>query len=285
MWNIIKQFIAITLISVFSASPVVFANSDHQMLLRSGLRLDFDGVDEAGKSGDNPTGNTNTVGSLACWVTFDDTLASNKINIFFGMGGDATDQATNFGQLSFGRRFATGIDNKLEILQRVDASAQVNRVYGNTTLSAGTYFLSVTSSGTAWKLYVNGAEESLTVVAGANNGNWFGDIGTVWTRHYAVGNSWRDGAWGTSWVNGKIDNCFTTSNELTSSQMLSLYNTGRPIHPCAIITCSNVNVFYKLGEDANGTVTTMHAAIGNPSTDNFTMENMENADIVTTSYY
>ena len=250
-------------------------------------RLDFDGVDEAGKSGDDPTGNTDTSGTLCAWVTFDDTLAANNFNIIFSAGGDDTDQATNFGQFSFGRRFAAGIDNKLEILTRVDGSATVNRVRGGTTLSAGTYFLAITSNGTTWNLYVNGVAETLTTVAGSNTGDWFGDIGTVGTRHYSVGNSWRDGAWGTGWLNGKIDEVyFYSSLILTQAQLTSLYNGGKPVTPRILeIDIGLPWVYWRMGESAGGTVTTMPVVIGNPSTDNFTMENMENADIVSTNYY
>lgn len=256
------------------------------ILNSSWLGLDFDGVDEAGKTGVNPTGNNFGYGTLCAWVTFDTTHTTNNFDIVFSAGGDDTDQATNFGQFAFGRRYASGIDNKLEILQRTDNVATVNRVRGGTTLSAGTYFLAVVSTGGAWKLYVNGVAESLTVVAGSNNGNWFDSVGTVGNRHFAVGNSWRDGAWGTGWVNGKIDEIFFYNvTNLTEAQLTLLYNGGKPIDPSILDYVDTPDVYWKMGENAGGTVTTMPVVIGNPSTDNFTMENMENADIVSTNYY
>lgn len=257
-------------------------------LVKSGLYLDFDGVDERGQTGANPTGNTDTSGSVSCWVTPDTVLAVNGSRHLFGMGGDDTDQATNFGRFFINMRFVSGTyNNRVEMFHAIDNSATINRVIGNTELSAGNlYNIVVTSSGTAWKIYVNGTDQTLTTVSGSNTGDWFGDIGTVGNRRYSIGAFYRDGVYasGTYW-DGKIDNCTVFSTTLSQTEVTNLYNSGRPIHPCVIISCSSLDTFWKMGEDANGTVTTMHSAIGTPSTDNFTMENMENADIISASYY
>lgn len=257
-------------------------------LTKSGLRLDMDGVDEHGKSGNDPTGNTDTTGSISCWVVFDTVLAADGVRWIFGMGGDDTDQATQFGQtgLLLRRQASSSTTNKLEIFHRVDGSATTNTIRGGTTISTGTLYNVISvSSGTAYTLYLNGVAETLTVGGGSNNGDWFGDLGTIGTRHYFIADAWRDGTWAGNTMDGKMDNCATFSTALSATDAVNLYNGGKPIHPCVVVDCANVNNFWKLGEDANGTVTTMHDAIGSASVDNFTMENMESADIIPTSYY
>lgn len=287
--KITTGFIAVIVILSLNI-PIVQASIVHNnnILNHSWLRLDFDGVDEAGKSGNDPTGYTNTVGSMCSWVVFDTVLGADGTRVIWGAGGDDTDQATAFGQIivDLRRQASLSVTNRIEVLHRADGSGTVNRVAGGTTISAGTlYHICVTTSGTAWKIYLNGTAETLTTLTGSNTGDWVGDMGTVGTRHHAIGNAWRDGAWGVSWFDGKIDDTFITSTELSATDITNLHNGGKPIHPCAVIACSNVNIFWKLGEDSPSTVTTMHSARGTTSTDNMTMENMESADIVTTSYY
>lgn len=283
-----KKILALALILTFILPPTLVSANRTRGVFLSGMRIDFDGVDERGKTGNDPTGNTNTSGTVSCWVRFDTVLAANGVAWVFQMGGDDTDLSVgsvgNFGML-LRRNSVTGITNRMEIIHRVDAAATANNINGDTTISAATqYHFVASSSGTAYKLYVNGDPETLTVTTGSDNGNWKGDIGSVGTRHYALGDAWRDGTWAGNLINGQIDHCATWSSQLTDAQVLSLYNGGKPTHPC-LVECTTLENFWKLGEDANGTVTTMHDAIGSATVDNFTMENMENADIVTTSYY
>lgn len=271
-------------------SHVVEATIVHNtnILNNSWQRRDFDGVDERGKTGNDPTGNNDSVGSISCWFQFDTVLGANGVRWIFMMGGDDTDEATNFGQtgILLRRNSAVSVTNRLEIFHRVDGVGSTNLINGNTTIATGTlYHVVTTSSGTTYTMYLNGTTQTLTITSGSNNGDWFGDTGTNGTRHYAIADAWRDGVWAGNNMDGKIDNCATFSTELTSTEVTDLYNGGKPIHPCAVVNCSNVNVFYKLGEDDNGSATTSYASIGIPSTDNMTMDNQETADIVSTNYY
>lgn len=287
--ELFKKTISIFLVLAILLPHIGIASSFSSATINySGLRLDFDGVDEVGKSGNDPTGNTNTSGTVNCWAVFDTVLGADGVRWIFAMGGDDTDEAVNFGQngLVLRRQASVSVTNRMEYIHRIDGSATTNRVVGGTTIVAGTqYMFTFSSSGTATKIYVNGVSETLTAVSGSNTGDWFGDTGTNGTRHYAIGNSWRDGVFSTNYTDGKIDHCSTWSSQLSDAEVTRLYNGGKPIHPSALGLGTNLENFWKLGEDANGTVTTMHDAIGSSSVDNFTMENMENADIVTTSYY
>ena len=61
-------------------------------------------------------------------------------------------------------------------------------ITGGTTLVAGTWnSLAVTSTGSAYALYVNGIAETLTVNTGANNGDWFSDTSSAARDNIAIG--------------------------------------------------------------------------------------------------
>uniref|UniRef100_A0A6M3JYA1 Lectin/glucanase superfamily protein n=1 Tax=viral metagenome TaxID=1070528 RepID=A0A6M3JYA1_9ZZZZ len=52
----------------------------------------------------------------------------------------------------------------------------VDRVGGNTAIVSTPQIVHVISNGTAYTIWVNGVSQSLTVLSGANTGDWFGDI-------------------------------------------------------------------------------------------------------------
>lgn len=280
-----KKIFALLLILTFLLPPVMASADRTRGVFLSGLRTDFDGVDEAAKGINDPTFNTDTAGTICTWVNPDTVLGANGVRVIFSMGGEDTDQATNFGGMFIGLRYLTTGShfNVIEFQHRIDNSATLNRVFGDDVLSAGSdYHICVSSSGTAWKMYVNGVLQTLTTIAGSNTGDWFDDIGTVGTRIAAVGNFYRDGAWGAAYWDGKIDNSSTVwSSQLTDAQILTLYAGGKPIHPSALVG-TNLTTFLKMGEDENSVITTLFDAIGD---NNFAPVNMEDADIVISSYY
>jgi hypothetical protein len=64
---------------------------------------------------------------------------------------------------------------KLRLVVQVGGSA--NSLDGDTTLSTGvTYVVSAHSTGSAYSSYVNGVLQTLTVLAGSNDGTWWGDL-------------------------------------------------------------------------------------------------------------
>lgn len=249
---------------------------------KSWLRTDFDGVDESAKSINDPSFSSNTAGTINFWVTPDTVLSGNGLRVIFGAGGEDTDEATNFGVFFIGLRYLTTGShfNRIEWQHRVDGSATLNRVVGNTALAAGsTYMITVSSSGTAVKIYVNGSLETLTTIAGSNTGDWFGDIGTVGTDIASVGNIYRDGVWGVVYWDGKIDLVSVWSSQLTDAQVTTLYNGGDPLSPTALGLTTNLVSLWNMGE---GDTTTLYDVI---SGNNMTTVNMENADIINSDYY
>lgn len=268
-------------------APVAQAVINNNIINQSWIQLDFDGVDEAGKTGANPTFNTNTAGTVACWARFDTVHSTDGFYQIFAMGGDDTDQATSFGNIFFGLRRSTSpsIVNRMEVAHRVDNRTTVNRGYGNTTISANTnYLFALSSSGTSYKMYVNNTLQSLTFYTGSNTGDWFDDIGTVGDRRFALGNNHRDGVWGTGWLDGKIAQCSIWSTQLTDANITTLYNGGFPISPTAVGLEANLVAHYPIGEESGGSSAILKDVMGS-STNDIIMENSEDSDLGSTNYY
>jgi hypothetical protein len=285
MWNTIKKTIAIILVAVFFSSPgFIIANDNHQMLLRSGLRYDFDGVDEYLDKTSPSAGLITAQGTCNAWVVYD-TLPSSGTNDFrtiLGYGGAA---ATNSGVLSMDiRTRITYSGVRLASRTNIEGSPTTNGVYGGTSLSVGTlYMLTMSSSGTAWKLYVNGNSETLTAWSGSNTGDWFSDANPSATTHLNIGATYRNGGIvAGSYSDGKIDHVSCWDTQLSDADVTKLYNSGKPIHPSALGLSSGLISFWNLGEGDNLSVSTSFDAI---ESNNFTPTNMENADIKTVGYY
>lgn len=280
MWK--YKLLAFILVICFTVPPVITVEANRTRgVFLSGLRVDYDGVDERSYK-NTPSFNDDDSGTWCAWINHDTTFVSNDFEAIFGLGGSDTDQATAFGRVVIGVRYATSQDNVLEIIQVSDGGT-TNRVGGSTKLNGETNYLTCISSNSSdWDFYVNGNAETENTISGSNNGNWFNDVGTVGTRRAGIGDVYRDGVWLGSNFDGKIDNIMIWNTELTSTQISTLYNSGKPIHPCALNLCSNLDTFIKMGESDNGTITTLYDS---DNANNFTSDNMENADIVTTSYY
>lgn len=247
--------------------------------------INFDGVDERAKTGGNPTGISDTLGSISLWIKMPYELV-NGSDPFLSLGGTNTaDGASASGLVYFGRRTITGVDNRLQFFHRTQGSS-FNEINGNTKLAQNNlYHVVVTSNGSTWKMYVNGVEETITVRVGSNTGEWFGDIGSVGTADFSIGQIWRNNEW-TATYGGWLDDVLVTNNTLTQAQITALYNGGKPISPViAGVNPANIRIYWKMGETENGTIGSIKPSIGNPAIDTLTTENMENADIISTNYY
>lgn len=76
-----------------------------------------------------------------------------------------------------GTASSSGAPGKMSI-EQANGGALAAQVNGDTALATGTpYLLEWTTSSTAYTFRVNGVAQTLTVTAGLNAGNWFGDVG------------------------------------------------------------------------------------------------------------
>jgi len=252
-------------------------------LYKSGLAYTFDGVDERAYV-DNPTGFTSdNTGSIGIELTFSDLTLTN--GSFINISGMAGVNATPGGQFQIGvRRDDTLAPTNKRRISVLNFDGTTGReVIGSTDLAINTpYHIVVQSNGSAYSVYINGSLETLTVRLVANTGLWFSDFSFSGTPRFAIGNTYRQASWAPLHITGAIGGYFITSDTLTQTQVTNLYNSGKPVHPCLLITCSNIHSFWRLGESDNGSVTTTFDSLG---TNNLTPENMENADITSTNYY
>lgn len=66
--------------------------------------------------------------------------------------------------------------NRLAV-ESAESGDPTDEIEGSTTIAADTWHhLAVVSDGATWNLYVDGALESLSVVAGGNNGDWLSEV-------------------------------------------------------------------------------------------------------------
>ena len=130
-------------------------------------RMLFDGVDDEVRLDDDAY-NTETLGYVSADITYD-----GSGGVVFGVAS-----STAAGEILL-------IETKSNNIRINDGG--VNIVRGTTTLVAGGgYNLKWESTGSAWKLYIDGVEETLVVSAGSNTGSWF-DLITSGVTRYSVG--------------------------------------------------------------------------------------------------
>jgi len=107
---------------------------------------------------------TDEAGTIEAWIKLD---AIGSQRTIFG----SCDEGDDVNKLLFWVR-TTGVIG----VQSESGGGGHNNIYGDTILVAGVwYYVAVTSSGTEYKIYVNGEAEELTINSGHNNGHWFAD--------------------------------------------------------------------------------------------------------------
>jgi len=260
-----------------SSYPIINPN-----LYDSGMRLDFDGVDERLTSASNPSysSDTKSGGRTICmWFNLDTLPASETARILFSWSNSDAQGVWNF-RIRTDRAVHGWSGTRWELQTALDTGAGTGTstfVYSSAQTFAATtnYHLCLVSSGTAWSLYVNGSSTTVTVGAagsGGNDGDWWGDVNGSGTITFFI--------WGVT-TDGKGDDFAYFDDDLTAAEILRLYNGGKPIHPLAV-GLTDLSGYWKMGEDSDGNVTTLYDAQGD---DDYSSINMENADILRTNYY
>ncbi len=101
-----------------------------------------------------------------------------------------------------------------------------NEVISDTTsLSENVwYHVVATSDGSVYKLYVNGQLQTLTILAGSNNGDWVSDFSSTANKG-TIGSLNRTGS-SEDLFNGKIDELGVFNRELTAAQIKLIYDAN-----------------------------------------------------------
>ena len=150
-------------------SPKLTANIADHGTIYGGRGLVFDGVTDYLDCGN--LGLSGSYGSISVWININASASADGIII------SGCDDSSNTNALFF------YYDEPGEQLAVVGDAG--NKIVGGTTdINDGQWHHAVlTSDGSAYKIYLDGKEESLTVSSGANNGNWWGDISGIdlWT--------------------------------------------------------------------------------------------------------
>jgi hypothetical protein len=153
---------------------------------------------------------SDSLGTVSCWVKFNSLPGGGTFKTIFS--------SADFATSSYYINFATN-GNNIAITQKNNDTT--DNIRGNTTLSVGQwYFLTWCSGGSAYKFYVNGGEETLTVVGGANNGDWFADTDN--RDNINIGTLQRNG--GTeSFSNAEMSDLNVSSRQLSADEIKSEY--------------------------------------------------------------
>ena len=149
-----------------------------------------------------------TLGSITALIKLN---ALGTTQIIFG----STDEAVVNSYFAFYINSA----NKLSFAHIIAGTN--NTVASTNTLRAGEWYkVSLTSNGTAWKMYINGVEETLAVSSGSNTGDWFADITT--RDNITIGVLKKNTL--LYFFNGQINDVKVYSKELSAAEGLADYN-------------------------------------------------------------
>mgnify|MGYP003112170466 CR=1 FL=1 len=132
------------------------------------------------------------------------------------------------------------ISNRLGTVEVFESSSTVN--------DNAWHHIMVTSDGSSYKLFKNGAEQ--TSASGNNTGTWIGDIGTKNTS--SIGAMRRSSDTSNSYFNGNIDELAVWDSD-QSSNISTIYNNGVPND----LSSLNPLGYWRMGDNDNGTGTTI----------------------------
>lgn len=105
------------------------------------------------------------------FVTYQLTAALIDFTTFFSTADETTPANNIFFNI---RPYNNGANPNL-VIQQLNADPQ-DQIKGSTIITAATSYLSVfRSNGSAYTMRLNGSDETLGIILGANNGDWFGD--------------------------------------------------------------------------------------------------------------
>ena len=222
----------------------------------SNYSLSFDGTGDYIDCTDNDmfsfgNGATDSPFSISAWIKMDDT---SGFRIFNKYAGTTTEYS-----------FGTGGAEKLQFFIFDGANTFFNRArLYNTILNTGQwYHVVATYSGVGgsnaqdgMKIYVDGVKvDDTTISAGA-----YTAMNNKTTPVYI-------GKLDTSYANGKIDETAIFNTELTSAQVLEIYNNGRPKDLTTFSGTAPIS-WWRLGENAyfdNNAITVPNSISGAPN--------------------
>jgi hypothetical protein len=177
-----------------------------------GIGTDFNGTDEYIKNSIAGFRSGDSCGAISALIKRSSTGVADTIF-------SSCDEGT---ALNYGLQFYVRSTNKLTIRQRNNDAPDL--ISGGTSLAADRwYHVAVVSDGTSYALYLDGEPESLTVIVGGNNGDWFADTDN--RDNFTIGAY--EGSSVGDYFAGVIDTVMTFDAALTQLQINDLYGRMR----------------------------------------------------------
>lgn len=159
---------------------------------------------------DAPSFIDNNEGTFAAWVKFNNFGQVQYV-------GSVADENSIESYLSLLR---VDTDRKIGVYQREVSAA--NWVTGTTQINANQYYhLVLVSTGSAWKIFINGHEETLQIVNGSNNGKWISDLPGI--DNFAIGTLVMQQPYTVPFLDGNVDEVRLYSRPLSLTEIEELY--------------------------------------------------------------
>lgn len=211
---------------------------------------------------------TGSYGSISTWLE----VTGSGIEGFFSVGGaDVTNPCL------FALRTETASGKfAIRFLQKGEiAGVATILATGFDYLPNKKYHVVLTSSGTAYKIYVNGVETSFTVVTGADDGDWFDDT-AINSPKFIIGAQWYDGSLYNPF-DGNLGDIIIFDKELSFTEVNEVYNNHEPRDERKYSLSGNIDGYWTAYQSTNTTDGVVDLS-GNGN--HGTMTNMSNADII-----
>ncbi len=187
--------------------------------------MEFDGVDDYVELNNHLE---DEQGTVCAWIKLNDI--NKRYHII--TGANESDNTRYMGVLRI-----DGGNNKLSIIQK--NNDVIDQVEGGSPLNKNTWYHACTQSdGSQYKLYLNGREESLTVISGTNNGDWFSDVSGV--ENLIIGTLKRTNQ--QYFFNGSVDEVSIWNRSLDAAEIAELYGCGYGKYICnaTVMTCVTI---------------------------------------------
>lgn len=180
----------------------------------------FDGLDDYVNLGTDATIKALTKGAVVRWLYVASSETANTETYSFGYGGDASNNFVSFNVKT------DGTSANFNILQRFRSDGTINLLTSDTAYATDTWHLVVMeSTGTAYKLYVNNAEDTYTVNTGSNNGDWWDGISPGANDKFVVGAIYSGGGYA-AYFKGNTDELLILDDVTDADDRTTLWNDG-----------------------------------------------------------
>jgi len=180
--------------------------------------LNFDGTDDYLTAASIVTPNA-LQGTISAWVKSQTTSFGPIFNI-------SSNTAGHTGYWT-GLQFSAGSPGKLEFGHRPNNGDYILYTSSSTYNDGEWYHVAVTSNGSSYKIFIDGAEDTLATTSGQNtsnvDGGWIGDMAVKNSCNIGAQRRNADAASNTAYFNGNIDELAIWDSALTADQITNIY--------------------------------------------------------------